>query len=116
MKKKDFDYINTSAKVVIVGITPGNTQLTNSREGLSPREIKRINAFAGIMRPNLIAMLDYIGINKLLRISSCSSLWDDNFDLVDMTSLLKDATYEVKKDGKKVMFKNAAKIYKVKAW
>ena len=36
-----FDYVNTKAEVVIVGITHGNSQLDCSREGLSPREIKR---------------------------------------------------------------------------
>ena len=36
-----FDYVNTEAKVVIVGITPGNSQMKDSREGLSPKEIKR---------------------------------------------------------------------------
>ena len=45
-----FDYVNPKAEVVIVGITPGNSQLDGSREGLSPREIKRKYAFAGKMR------------------------------------------------------------------
>ena len=29
-----FDYVNSEAKVVIVGITPGNNQLKGSREGI----------------------------------------------------------------------------------
>lgn len=45
-----FDYVNPKAEVVIVGITPGNTQLDGSREGMSPRGIKRKYAFAGKMR------------------------------------------------------------------
>ena len=94
-----FDYVNPKAKVVIVGITPGNSQLKGDREGLDLREIKRKNAFAGSMRPNLVKMLDYIGVNRLLDIESCSSLWEEDFDKVDMTSLLKEATYELKKDG-----------------
>ena len=36
-----FDYVNPQAEVVIVCITSGNSQLDGSREGLSPREIKR---------------------------------------------------------------------------
>ena len=32
----EFDYVNQKAEVVIVGITPGNSQLDGSREGLSP--------------------------------------------------------------------------------
>ena len=107
-----FNYINPTAEVVIVGITPGNSQLDGSREGLSPREIKRKYAFAGKMRPNLIKMLDFIGVNRLLGIESCSTLWEDDFDKVDMTSLLVEATYELKKDGTKEMFRHADKIAK----
>ena len=107
-----FDYVNPKAEVVIVGITPGNSQLDGSREGLSPREIKRKYAFAGKMRPNMVQMLDFIGVNRLLDIASCSTLWEEDFDKVDMTSLLKEATYELKKDGSKTMFKDVKKIAK----
>lgn len=109
IEKAEFDYTNPDAEVVIVGITPGNSQLVNSRDGKSPKEIKRENAFAGNMRPNLIRMLDYVGINRLLDIVTCSSLWENDFDRVEMTSLLKDATFEIK-TGKKVMFKDTKKI------
>ena len=107
-----FDYVNPKAEVVIVGITPGNSQLDGSRDGMSPLEIKRKYAFAGSMRHWLVNMLDYIGINQLLNIETCSSLWGDDFYKVDMTSLLKDATYEIKKDGSRDMFKHASKIEK----
>ena len=80
-----FDYVNPKAEVVIVGITPGNSQLKGDRVGLSTREVKRMNAFAGSMRPNLVNMLDYIGVNRLLGIESCRSLWEEEFDKVDMT-------------------------------
>ena len=107
-----FDYVNPKAEVVIVGITPGNSQLKGDRVGLSPREVKRMNAFAGGMRRNLIHMLDYIGVNQLLGIETCKSLWEEDFDRVEMTSLLKEATYELKKDGTKEMFRHAEKIAK----
>jgi len=106
------DYVNPNAQVVIVGITPGNSQMSGSREMMSLRDIKRQYAFAGTMRPNLINMLDYIGINKLLGIDSCETLWDRDFDQVDMTSILKDAVYEIKRDGKKTMFNDVSKIDK----
>lgn len=112
----EFGYVNHCAKIIIVGITPGNSQLENSRKGLSQREIKRINAFGGNMRQNLIHMLDYVGVNNLLKIDSCSTLWEKDFDLVEMTSLLKDATFEVTyTDGEelKKMFKDVKKINKV---
>lgn len=109
-EKTDFDYTNPNAEVVIVGITPGNNQLLGSREGKTLKEIKRENAFGGNMRPNLIAMLDHIGVNRLLGIESCRSFWEEDFDRVEMTSLLKDATYVVKKNGEKEMFKNCTAI------
>jgi len=107
-----FDYVNPEAEVVIVGITPGNSQLKGEREGLDKREIKRLNAFAGNMRPNLVKMLDYVGVNNLLGIETCRSLWEEGFDRVEMTSLLKEATYEIKKNGTKDMFRHAWKIAK----
>ena len=61
---------------------------------------------------NLVNMLDYIGVNRLLGIESCRSLWVEDFDKVDMTSLLVEATYELKKDGTKEMFRHAQKIAK----
>lgn len=106
----EFEYVNPEAEVVIVGITPGNSQLKGDREGLDKREIKRLNAFAGNMRPNLVKMLDYVGVNSLLGIETCRSLWEEDFDRVEMTSLLKEATYEIKKNGTKDMFRHAWKI------
>lgn len=88
------DYINPKAKVVVVGITPGNSQMAASRCGKSKKEIKRENAFVGNMRPKLVEMLDAIGVNKLLGIKSCDTLWSDDFGKVQMTSLLRDATYK----------------------
>ena len=108
----EFDYVNPMAQVVIVGITPGNSQLDCSREGMSSKEIKRKYAFAGSMRPNLINLLDYIGVNSFLEIETCKSLWQEDFDKVDMTSLLVEATYELKKNGEKEMFRHAEKIVK----
>ena len=102
IEKTNFDYVNQEAKVVLVGITPGNNQLEGERDSLNAREIKRKYAFAGNMRPNLIRMLDFIGVHNLLRISSCKYLWNDAFDLVEMTSLLKDATFIISNDKVKV--------------
>ena len=108
----EFDYVNPKAEVVIVGITPGNSQLKGEREGLDLREIKRKNAFAGNMRPNLVNMLDYIGVNRLLDIESCRSLWEEDFDKVDMTSLLKKATYKIR-GSRKEMFKDTKDIDRI---
>lgn len=108
-----FDYVNPKAEVVIVGITPGNSQLKGEREGLDKREIKRLNAFAGNIRSNLVKMLDYVGVNSLLGIETCRSLWEEDFDRVEMTSLLKEATYIVGK-SRRMMFKDTEMIAKSK--
>lgn len=105
-----FDYVNPEAEVVIVGITPGNSQTKGSREGLTPKEIKQKYAFKGLTN-NMAKMLDYIGVNTFLGINSCKSLWKEDFDRVEMTSLLKNATYKVT-GSKKEMFKDADMITK----
>ncbi len=104
------EYSNPNAVVVIVGITPGNTQLENDRDNKSPEEIKKENAFAGgNMRRNLINMLDFVGVNKVLQIKSCESIFGVDFNKVELTSLLKDATFEVR-NGKEIMFNKPSKI------
>ena len=87
------EYVNPKAKVVIVGITPGESQMKASRNGKSKRDVKRENAFAGGMRKQLVEMLDAIGVNRFLNIKTCETLWSDDFDKVQMTSLLRDAIY-----------------------
>ena len=111
-KPTEFDYVNQEAEVVIVGITPGNSQIKGLRDGMTKREIKRTYAFAGNMRPNLVRMLDYVGVNRLLDIETCSSLWEEDFDKVEMTSLLKEATYVVNSKCEEVMFRHAKDIVK----
>ena len=93
IRASGFDYVNRDARVVLVGICPGNAQLIAARDGKSSCEIKRENAFAGGMRSNLVRMLNFVGVNRLLGIATCETLWDQDFDKVEMTSLLKDAVY-----------------------
>jgi hypothetical protein len=71
-------HVNVDARVVIVGLTPGRTQMRNAlkeahrclRAGCSEVDtlaaVKVFASFSGSMRPNLIAMLDSIGVNRLL--------------------------------------------------
>ncbi len=77
-----FEYINPAARVVIVGITPGRTQLVNAikeaRRQLDSgmdhesalRAAKQTGAFSGAMRPNLINLLDCVGLHNWLGIDS----------------------------------------------
>jgi hypothetical protein len=96
-----FEHIERSAKVVIVGITPGAQQATNalvelrrqlnagSTDSDALAAAKVFASFSGPMRNNLVAMLDYIGVAKLLKISSTSSLWSEDRQLVHFTSALR---------------------------
>lgn len=104
---------NKEAEVVIIGVTPGNTQHKGSRKNKSPKEIKQENSFAsGNMRGNLTSMLDSVGMNEVLGIDSCESIFNEHFDKVESTSLLKDATFEVNKKGEEKMFNKPSKILK----
>jgi hypothetical protein len=105
-----FDFVNECAKVVIIGITPGFTQMEigirKTRENLLLGKsfknilkiIKEDAAFAGQMRKNLIAMLDELDLNKYLCMKSCSLLFEkENQGLTHMTSLIR---YPVFNNGK----------------
>ena len=88
-----FDYINTKAKIVIVGITPGLQQMLQSYEvinqGKSLKEVKDLSSFKGSMRTGLIKYLDELKINDILKIKSCESLFNKNSRYLHTTSLVK---------------------------
>jgi len=96
-----FDYTNEKAKVVIVGITPGKTQMVNAiaearrqmASGVSEDRVlaaaKRTASFSGAMRPNLIGLLNKIGLNQWLGIASCDALFGSASELVQTTSVLR---------------------------
>jgi hypothetical protein len=100
-----FEYINVKARVVLVGITPGRTQLMNAirecRRALDAgrpasealRAAKMTGAFSGTMRPNLIGLLDAIDLHNWLGISSCAGLFGGSSDLVQTTSVLRNAVF-----------------------
>jgi len=75
-----FDYVNSKAKIVIVGITPGLQQMTQSfqviKDGKSLKEVKDLSSFKGSMRTTLIKYMDELKINKKLKIKSCESLFN----------------------------------------
>lgn len=100
-----FEYINKEARVVIVGITPGQTQMLNAlreakqqiQKGAQGQEVlkaaKSTGAFSGPMRPNLTNLLDQIGINRWLGLSSCSELFGAAARLVQTTSILRNPVF-----------------------
>jgi hypothetical protein len=94
-----FDYVNKDAKIVLIGISPGATQAINANMEVSRvlsqggtkenayRLAKNFASFSGPLRENLIHLLDYIAINKLLGINSCQELFTDEASkLVHYTS------------------------------
>lgn len=100
-----FEYINPEARVVIVGITPGQTQMVNAiREARRQLDngasnvqamiaAKKTGAFSGAMRPNLVALLDSIGLNRWLGLSSCDELFGSVANLVQTTSVLRNPVF-----------------------
>lgn len=54
---------------------------------------KRVGAFSGAMRNNLINLLDSIGVNTWLRIRSCDALFSSHADLVQTTSILRHPVF-----------------------
>lgn len=103
-----FDHVNPTARIVIVGLTPGLQQARNAlsaaraalRNGASvddaAAEAKVFASFSGPMRANLVAMLDRIGVARRLGLASTALLWSERADLVHFTSALR---YPVFVDG-----------------
>lgn len=99
-----FEYINTQARLCIVGITPGTTQLEEAYQTakrhlergdvteLILRETKKAAAFAGSMRTNLIKMLRHFQIGDLLGVDE-STLWGSNAAVLHSTSVIPHAAF-----------------------
>jgi len=93
-----FDYINSKAKIMIVGITPGFQQMLQSFEvindGKSLKEVKDLSSFKGSMRTTLINYLDELKVNNLLKIKSCESLFNKDSKYLHTTSLVKYPVFD----------------------
>ena len=95
-----FEWVNKEARVVLVGITPGKRQaanalaeakqalLSNLPEEQVLQRAKATGAFSGAMRPNLIAMMDSVGLNTWLGLPSCGSLFEKDAKLLQTASVL----------------------------
>jgi hypothetical protein len=103
-----FYYVNKSAKIVLLGITPGRQQATNALIATQKslielksneqalRSAKVFAGFSGPMRKNTVLMLNYVGLNKVLGIETYDSLWSADSRLAHFTSVLR---YPVFKSG-----------------
>jgi len=99
------EFVNADAKVVIIGITPGPTQMINAvaeyRRQLiagadyqhALRAAKLTGAFSGAMRPNLIQLLDGIGLQEALGIETCGDLFGASSGLAQTTSVLRNPVF-----------------------
>lgn len=97
-----FEYINPSARIVLVGITPGPTQMVNANNearlslqaGRSHAEAiqsaKNVGAFSGEpLRGNLIKQLNHWGFHQWLSLRDSSDFFSTSRHLVHTTSLLR---------------------------
>ncbi len=96
-----FETVNAGARVVVIGLTPGFTQWRNAvaeaqaqlQHGASAEQAlvaaKRTGAFSGKLRPNLVALLDSIGLHRWLQVDSCHTLFGEHAGLLHSTSLLR---------------------------
>lgn len=96
-----FNTVNAEAKVFIIGITPGFTQMeiairqarADFINGLPDEEVYRRAklraSFAGTMRRNLIAMLDELGLPEAISIRTCGELFEERSGLLHTTSVIR---------------------------
>ena len=105
-----FDYVNPAARLVLVGIAPGFVQWKNAvREARRQlalgapeddvlRAAKYTGAFSGAIRPNLVALLDHVGLQRWLGIASCASLFDADAHLMHVTAVLRHPVFVADKN------------------
>lgn len=94
------EYLNTTPKVFIIGITPGfqqmSTAMSTARKemelGTDIPEIqykcKVAGRFSGSLRKNMISMLDEIKFNEALDMASCVELFGEKDELLHTVSLI----------------------------
>ncbi len=106
-----FDYLNTRARVALVGVTPGPTQMLESyaivRDALRAgrmdedalRSVKAHASFKG-MRRDLARWLDELGLAPILGLQSCAELFEDSHrGLLHTTSAVRYPVFVRKRDG-----------------
>lgn len=96
-----FEHVVPTARVVIVGITPGVQQAANAlaevrgqilagADDASALAAAKVHAsFSGPMRDGLVRMLDHVGLHGHLGIETCARLWDSHAHLAHFTSALR---------------------------
>ena len=110
-----FEHVVTTARLVLVGITPGITQLENSyaamqsalRAGATPEEAlrasKEAGAFSGDLRKNLLRLLKHFRFAERLDIPNEEHLWTSASSLLHSTSVVPHAAF-ARRNEKLAMF------------
>jgi hypothetical protein len=100
-----FEHVNPEARIVIVGIAPGfvqwKTAMAECQRQLAAgapqagvlRAARLAGAFSGAIRPNFVALLDAIGIDRWLGIDSCATLFDRDAHLVQISAILRHPVF-----------------------
>lgn len=101
-----FEHVERSARLVLVGIAPGPTQLEIAyevaakliRSGASNeeilREVKRRAGFGGSsMRPNLVRMLNHFDFGAIFNVTDGDAFWADDCRLLHCTSVVPHAAF-----------------------
>jgi len=96
-----FDYFPEKVDILLVGITPGFTQMRlayeaardhlakNNDESTLHRVAKQAASFGGPMRRILCNMLDEAGLPKALSVNHSAEIFEDDYDAVAFTSVLR---------------------------
>jgi hypothetical protein len=105
-----FEPINKNARLVICGITPGRRQAIDAlleahrqlKAGVdvtnAARAAKATASFAGAMRTNIAAMLDFIKLPEKFGIANSAAFFGTSSDLVHYTSTSRYPTFIGQRD------------------
>ena len=100
-----FESVHPRARIVIAGITPGFAQWKNamreaqrrlaagSDDDTVLRAARLAGAFSGAIRPNFVALLDAIGVQRWLGIASCATVFDEDAGLVQVSAILRHPVF-----------------------
>lgn len=104
------EYINSKAKIFIIGITPGFQQMSTAiatarkelivTDNIEDIQYKcKVNArFSGSLRKNIVSMLNEIKLNETFKIDDCMDLFGESDYLLHTVSLIPYPTF-VKKEN-----------------
>lgn len=101
-----FDYINHGARLILLGITPGRTQMNKAlltasqalQQGADDqtalKAAKREASFSGAMRKDFIELLNKTGVSAKFGLPCASVLWHPECETAHFTSVLRNPVFE----------------------